>query len=677
MKMFSGSKLWKRAMFGLMLLLPYYSHAQTPNPDMQITNIHRTLASQTGWLNTSRALTPEDLQGRIILLDFWTFCCINCIHVIPDLKYLEEKFGDDLTVIGVHSAKFKNERDTDNIRNAILRYGIHHPVVNDFDFSIWQRFGVRAWPTFMLINPKGIVEATYSGEGNREEAERDIAALIAKYPERNKSTLPIALEASKQPESVLKFPGKMTYKTPFQGTDDIGRGQGVFFISDSGHHRLVAIDESGKVLFTVGSGKEGLKDGTFEDAQFSSPQGLLYETRTPLSHGLKNSAVREDYLYVADTGNHVIRRISFLDKTVTTIAGTGRQGYERRASNAPALQTPLASPWDLAFYPDNTHIAIAMAGTHQLWSYDIEAETVSVLAGNGRESIDDGKLPFNSLSQPSGLSAHDGKLYFVDSETSSLRVLENGEITTLIGTGLFDFGYKEGKQGQALMQHALGLYADATGVYIADSYNHSIRRYDTGTKTLTDFAGHGVRGKEDGLSSTASFNEPNDVLMLGNKLYVADTNNHALRIIDTMSGNVSTLAITAAPVAQTVEFAAAGQLPNLEAIPALTLTPGKATSVEIGLKPGWKINADAPSYLALFTTDSTPKPLQVFSLEEVKKKRITLPALENGSYRLQGTLYYCEDKEGAQCLIKSFDAVLNAAKTPATLALNHLSLKLN
>ncbi len=626
---------------------------------MQVTAVHQTLASQSGWLNTSRPLTAEDLRGRIILLDFWTFCCINCMHVIPDLKYLEEKFGDDLTVIGVHSAKFQNERDSENIKNAILRYGIEHAVVNDFDFSIWQRFGVRAWPTFMLINPRGTIEATYSGEGNRDEAEADITRLIEKYKGQYVTAkLPIALEKDKQPESVLRFPGKL---------DSYSENQLV--VSDSGNHRVLLVDvapdaASASIVTRIGSGREGYKDGSFEEAEFRRPQGVL--------------ASRDgSFIYIADTENHALRVADMKARTVTTLAGTGRQGYERRASNAPALSTPLASPWDLAFYPNEKHIAIAMAGTHQLWSYDILTKTLSVIAGNGQESIDDGLYPNNSLSQPSGFSVWDGKLYFVDSETSSLRVFENGKVTTLIGSGLFDFGYKEGKRGEALMQHALGVYADASGVYIADSYNHSLRRYDMEAKTLSNYAGHNVRGNDNGPLAQASFNEPNDIALLGGKFYVADTNNNAIRAIDRKTGAVSTLAMIAQAASGAAEFSAPEQLPNLEKLPAVTLHPGKPAMVEIGLKPGWKINKDAPSALTLFDMAATPKALKTFSLAEVKQKSISLPALKDGDYRLQGTLYYCEEKEGAQCLIKSFDVEIKAALGTNTAALNHLSLKLN
>lgn len=598
-----------------------------PKPDMPMTNIHKTLASQTGWLNTSRALTPEDFKGRIILIDFWTFCCINCMHVIPDLKYLEDKFGDDLTVVGVHSAKFQNERDTENIRSAILRYDIHHAVVNDFDFSIWKKFGVRAWPTFVLINPQGTIENVYSGEGNRAEVEEDVEKLRERYAGKFVTAkLPIALEKDKKPATALSFPGKLDYIAEKKW----------LVVSDSGHQQIVLMTPEGKIIETIGSGKTGRKDGDFAAAEFNTPQGVLYQ---------------DNKIYIADTNNHTLRVADLSARTVTTLAGTGKQGYDRTAHNAAALSTPLASPWDLAFYPDDKHIAIAMAGTHQLWSYDIEKKTVSVLAGNGRESIDDGRYPFNSLSQPSGLAVHNGKLYFVDSETSSLRVFEDGKIKTLIGTGLFDFGYKEGKQGEALMQHALGVFADDSGVYVADSYNHSIRRYDPTTSILSNFVGHGERGKDDGALAKAEFNEPNDLLKIGEKFYVADTNNNAIRVIE--SGKVSTLKIGKQEAGNLVSFAT--DLPNLEKIAPMDIAD--TATVVIALQKGWKINDDAPSSLTLF--DAKKKPVKTFGLESIKKRSLALPKLAEGAYHLQGTLYYCEEKEGAQCLIKSFDALLN------------------
>jgi len=611
------------------------AYAQTSEETMQITQVHQAITSQSGWLNTQRELKPEDLKGRIILLDFWTFCCINCIHIMPDLKYLEEKFGHDLTVIGVHSAKFKNEQDTDNIRSAILRYGLEHPVVNDFDFTIWKRFGVRAWPTLVLINPQGIIEEVYSGEGNRDAIEKDVEALRKKYAGTFVNTaLPMALEKDKAPRSVLSFPGKMTTGLLVPSDKPIT----VLYVSDSGNNRvLVVTPYTSEILYEIGSGKAGNKDGDFKTAQFRNPQGL---------------AIKGHTLYVADTDNHTIRAIDLLTQTVSTIAGTGVQGYERSVKSAPAIRTALASPWDVALYPDDKHLAIAMAGTHQLWSYDIEQKTVSVIAGNGRESIDDGAYPYNSLSQPSGLSVYENKLYFVDSETSSLRVLENGEIRTLIGTGLFDFGFKDGKQGSALMQHAIGVHADETGVYIADSYNHSIRCYDPKTGELSTYSGDGKRGNETGKLAATRYNEPNDVERIMDTLYVADTNNN--RILKLEKGAATMLDIMPLEM-EAVAFSE--DLPNATPL-ASAQASTQGSSVQLKLDKGWKINHEAPSFMALFEkTGNQWETVKSYTREELEKRQVTLPALTaDKEYRLQGTFYYCEDKAGALCLIRSVDS---------------------
>ncbi len=604
---------------------------------------HRAIASVSDWLNTSRALTAQDLAGRVILLDFWTFCCINCIHVIPDLQYLEHKFGDKLTVIGVHSAKFQNEKDSDNIRQAILRYGIEHPVVNDSDFQIWQQFSVRSWPTLILIDADGKIAQMYSGEGHRAELERDIEHLIeAQESSLNTAALPMEHEQSKQPYTILKFPGKIAHAEFGTSRDD------ALFISDSGHNRILQVDFDNNIVETIGTGKAGYRDGEFNQAQFLQPQGLLFDKESQI-------------LYVADTGNHRLRAVDFNKRRVTTLAGTGERGGYRIADGSDAAKTALASPWDLAFFPNNREITIANAGSHQLLTYNIDKKTLRVFAGNGRESIDDGKYPQNSLSQPSGLSVWDGKLYFVDSETSSLRVADqHGDIKTLIGTGLFDFGFKDGPQGTGLLQHSLGLHADADGVYIADSYNHAIRFYDYKTKSVTTVSGNGKTGADMGNLAATRFNEPNAIIKIGSRLLVADTNNNRLLWLDRKNNRANLFDVM--PRNKPAEFVKNSLAPNTYMLDLL-LPAEKKIPVDMQFKPGWKLNAEAPSNLALFLLrPAGPSLVKEWDFAALKKLPISLPALDNHNhYRLQGTLYYCEDKEGSICLIRSFDVSINAS----------------
>lgn len=612
--------------------------AMQPMQSSEGRDTHAALAQQADWLNTSRAITADDLKGRIVLLDFWTYCCINCMHVIPDLHALEEKYGEQLTVIGVHSAKFTNEQDSENIRQAMLRYDITHPVVNDADFAIWKAFDANAWPTFVLLNPQGEVAGRWSGEGHYAAMDAAIGKLAEQSGANlNTTALPMALERDKAPRSILSFPAKLDI------APDVG-GAPMLFVSDSAHHRILGLRLDGAIALEIGSGEQGLQDGGYETARFHSPQGVLWDAE-------------HQTLYVADTENHALRGIDFAAQQVYTMAGDGEQGRQRALKGADALTTRLASPWDLAFYPDAQHITIAMAGTHQLWLYDRAARKLSVLAGNGRESIDDGTYPSNSLSQPSGLSVAGENLYFVDSETSSLRRMQAGRIKTLIGTGLFDFGYKQGGMGVALMQHPLGVATGKNGaIYVADSYNHAIRRYDPKTEQLGDFAGTGTRGDADGQKAQAQFNEPNDVAEWKGKLYVADTNNHRIRVIDADTGEVTSLALK--PLPSPVAYDP--DLPQTLKLEAASIRP-TGTTLGVMLDKGWKLNEDAPSYLALFRNDSVHAQEASFDREQLKNG-VVLPDLQLGAeYVLQGTLYYCEDKEGSVCLIKSVEQELTAA----------------
>ncbi len=610
------------------------------------TALHRAIASESDWLNTSRPIVADDLTGRIILLDFWTFCCINCIHVIPDLQYLEHKFGDQLTVIGVHSAKFQNERDRDNIRQAILRYGIEHAVVNDAAFKIWQQFAVRAWPTLILINPEGKIEEVYSGEGNRAEIESDVSRLIERYGARVQSaSLPLDLEKNKRPPTILNFPGKIAHAPGFKNAE--------LFISDSSHNRIITADKNGQIVQIIGDGQQGDRDGDLKSARFNKPQGILPD-------------LDKNILYIADTGNHKLRQIDFNSGKVTTIAGTGERGGYRFTPGSNALDTALASPWDLAFFPTRAEIVIANAGSHQLFVYDTGKKTLRIFAGNGRESIDDGVYPSNSLSQPSGLSVSGDKLYFVDSETSSLRVADSkGDIKTLIGTGLFDFGLKDGKQGQALLQHALGLHAEGGVVWIADSYNHAIRKYDVATGHVTTIFGDGKSGADTGAFASAKLNEPNAIIPFTSGTYlVADTNNSRLVQIDMAKKQTKPFELMFAP--NMAEYAKPETLPNLHVTKAIEAAANKKIAVQLDLLPGWKLNAEAPSALALFITakDGQKKIIQSWDLPKLKSGKFNLPELQDGGkYELQGTLYYCEDKEGSICLIRSFNQQIESSKT--------------
>ncbi len=465
------------------------------------------------WLNTDRPLHLNDLKGKIVILDFWTYCCINCMHVLPELKKLEEKYSKEIVVIGVHAAKFFTERQTQNIRQAILRYDIEHPVVNDSDFKIWKSYGVRAWPTVVLINPKGEIEYLHSGEGIFDIFDQKISDLIDRFKNQMDRTIP-QFRLEKNRDTFLLFPGKILAE------------EERLFISDSSHHRIVVSDLNGNVLETIGSGKYGFSDGSLKEGKFFNPQGLAY---------------RDRLLFVADTGNHSIRKVDLRERRITTIAGTGRQGALFQMSS-PANKISLNSPWDLVLH-DNL-LYIAMAGSHQIWALDLEAGSIAVHAGTGYENIVDGPLLKSALAQPSGLTTDGKKIYFADSEVSAVRIADIdrfGLVETLVGRGLFEFGDIDGIGEEVRLQHPLGVCYHKQKIFLADTYNHKVKVVDPVRKTCRTFAGTGEAGCRDGHADEAAFFEPSALSISGRELFVADTNNCQIRKIDLDQKIVSTM----------------------------------------------------------------------------------------------------------------------------------------
>lgn len=477
------------------------------------------------WLNTATPLRLADLRGKVVLLDFWTYCCINCMHVIPELTALEKKYKNELVVIGVHSAKFHNERDTDNIRQAILRYEIQHPVVNDHEFRIWRAYAVRAWPTLMVIKPDGYVLGSLSGEGHQQVLERVIDELIAEARSQgilNATPLAFALEKDQGASSALSFPGKVYAHAPSQR----------LFIADSNHNRLVIADLAGTVLDVAGSGAVGQNDGHFASATFNHPQGMVLDG---------------DVLYVADTENHLLRRLDLRARLVTTIAGTGQQAREFNVPGT-GTQVALSSPWDLTRI--DRQLFIAMAGPHQVWVMHLDNAFLEPYAGSGHEDIIDGPRLQAAMAQPSGITTDGTRLYVADSETSAIRAVTlglDGTVHTLVGEGLFEFGDQDGTgKANVRLQHPLGMTYHDGVLYIADTYNHKIKRLFPTMAAVTTYLGSGKPGRANGKA--AEFYEPGGLSIAAGKLYIADTNNHAIRVADLGTGEVTTLELQGLPL---------------------------------------------------------------------------------------------------------------------------------
>ena len=447
-----------------------------------------------GWLNTDKAWSIKDFKGKIVLLDFWTFGCINCQHIIPDLKRLEKEYADVLVVIGVHSAKFDAEKQNKTIEQAIQKFGIEHPVVNDADYKIWNYYGVRAWPTIVLIDPNGKVIGQHAGEGVYDTVRPYIQKLIEEFKDQLNHE-PFQFKAPQKKATALYFPSKL-----------IADADHNVYLSDSGNNRILKLNQEGQVLEVIGSGEQGFNNGGYADSTFYEPHGM---------------ALRNNTLYIADSKNNAIRKVDLKHKMVTTAAGTGELEYYFLDDKLNEPVNPN-SPWDLLIYHDS--MFIANAGNHQILRMDLETEKVYRFAGTGREALTDGHLREAAFNQPSGLAINGHVLYVADAEASAIRTvnLKTGMVLTPLGRGLFDFGDADGDVYDALLQHCVGLEIIDSDVYIADTYNGKIKVLDTSRNRVHTLA--------------SGLHEPNDLIFLNGRLWVTSTNSHQLFKVDLTTG---------------------------------------------------------------------------------------------------------------------------------------------
>jgi thiol-disulfide isomerase/thioredoxin len=497
--------VWRSEHFGTL-------YAQSP-PASQLEGSIQVPEFPDGleWLNTGgRPLTlAEDLRGKIVILDFWTYGCINCIHVIPVLKQLEHRYPDELVVIGVHTAKFANEGETDNIRRFIQRYELAHPVINDLNYEIWRAYRVNAWPTLVLINPQGRAVGYIQGESDFQTLDNYVGAMVDLFGDRDeldRTPLELELEFAGLDTGALRFPAKVL-------VDAAGER---IFVADTGHHRVIQMDLAGRVQRVFGTGDIGFVDGAATAASFQQPRGLaLWD---------------QDTLFVADTMNHAIRRLDLATGQVTTVAGNGRQEF--LFNDVADASSGMRSPWDLLRIGD--WLYVAMAGQHQIWRLRPSDRRFEAYAGSRREELRDGARLSAGLNQPSGLATDGEYLYIADSEASAIRRIElagDEALETLVGTGLFDFGDVDGIGRNVLLQHPLAVAVHDGEVILADTYNSKVKRLDPDSREVSTLI-------PDGLM------EPGGLSVAGDLLYVADTNNHALKVYDLTDGSLREIQIT-------------------------------------------------------------------------------------------------------------------------------------
>ncbi|NIP72040.1 MAG: redoxin domain-containing protein [Gammaproteobacteria bacterium] len=458
------------------------------------------LPTELQWFNTEAPLTLFEQRGKVTLLHFWTYSRIGCMHALSDLRYLEEKYPDGLTVIGVHSPKFPNERVGSQVQKAINRHHIRHTVAHDPELRVWKKYGIRTWPSVLFIDPEGYAVGILRGEGRR----RQLDELISEHLERAdamgiRHAAPTPLQPRPEPAPVLLFPGKVL-ATPTR-----------LYVADSGHNRIMEATHSGQIRRIYGSTSPGFLDGQGRDAAFCNPQGMVR---------------LGEYLYVADTDNHAIRRIELGRGDVHTIAGTGQQWRDAGLFYHDPVQAPLNSPWDLAHHDNSLYVA--MAGQHQIWRMELTHNTIGNFSGCGRENMMDGDPRSAAYAQPSGLATGEQHLYAADAQTSAVRSvrLPDGQARTLVGRGLSESGDTDGTGAEARLQHPLDVVYDPARqvLWLADTFNSKIKLLNLQTTDVATFEG------------CEGLNEPGGVALQGDTLWIANTNAHEILCMDVDTG---------------------------------------------------------------------------------------------------------------------------------------------
>jgi len=520
------------------------------------------------WLNTGgRPLKLAELRGRIVLLDFWTSGCVNCLHVLDELRPLEAEFADVLVTIGVHSPKFLHEGEAVAIEAAVRRYEVHHPVLNDPDLTTWSQYAVKAWPTLVIVDPEGYVVHVAAGEGHAAALRRIVGDLVEKH--EAKGTLRRGggpYVPAEEQANELRFPSKA-----------VTTAEGRILVADTGNHSIVEFASDGEtVIRRFGSGERGAADGAFDRASFTEPAGIVL---------LPNEiAERVGYhAVVADTAGHLLRGIDLNTGEVSTVAGTSKQ-WRTGPDSGKALDVDLTSPWDVVWWEPAGGIVVAMAGNHTLSLFDPLTGDIKRFAGTTVEGLRDGSAAEAFFAQTSGFAATPERLWLADAETSALRWIEpDGDgftVHTAVGVDLFSFGHSDGPGENALLQHPLGLAVLEDGtVAVADTYNGAVRRYDPATREVSTIA--------------AGLAEPSGLFLHEGALLAVESAGHRLSPVDVRAA--TTVAGDAHAVRRPPTILAPGEL---EFAVVFTPPPGEKLDERYGPSTRLEISASPPELLA-------------------------------------------------------------------------------
>ncbi|UCC55102.1 MAG: redoxin domain-containing protein [Gammaproteobacteria bacterium] len=458
------------------------------------------------WFNTDKPVNLEACLGKVVLLNFSTYCSLQCINRLQDLEFLKNKYHDNVRIIGIHIPRFPGERTTIHLQKAIARHNIEHPIINDMNQRVTKLFGIRQPHALVVIDTKGNIKGATSRLDKRHKLDKITGQLLCKTDRH--VAVPDTPDPSREcgiAANALAYPGRIHVTNKR------------VFIADSGNNRIIETTTGGHVLHQFGSSDAGFIDGHGTDAAFSNPQGML---------------LLDEYLYVADSGNHAIRRIHLQSDEVITIAGTGKPGNPPQSSHfSNPREVNLNAPCGLALKGNN--IYIAMSGTNQIWALSLLTNIMEVIAGSGDKDLVDGISHLASFAQPSALSIMGNTLYVADAESSAIRAvdLDTRNVRTLVGGGLRNYGYNDGFATDAKLQYPLDLDADQRKklLWVADTYNNKIRKIELGNNLVSS------------VTVDYPLHQPAGLAFSEDTLYIANTNLHEIVRIDLRNGNSDTL----------------------------------------------------------------------------------------------------------------------------------------
>ncbi|PKM12522.1 MAG: hypothetical protein CVV15_03685 [Gammaproteobacteria bacterium HGW-Gammaproteobacteria-5] len=449
------------------------------------------------WLNAP-VQSLADARGRVAVVAVVSASSAWSQNLIDELRRVQARHPEQVRAFVVHCPKFDAERDPRMLGKWINRLGIGLPVASDPEFALWQQLDLQAWPSLVVFDIDGSLHEVMIGDTRGEQIEACVSELLDYH-----DGLLVIGEAPvfvrQEPRLPLRFPAGLAVTAEH------------IYVVDSGNHRVLECTHEGRIMRQFGSGNADMLDGRSGEAAMRRPMGI---------------ALLREALYITDTGNHALRKISLHDGDIETLLGTGRPGATDGGSYRDGERYALDQP--LGICAQNQCLYIANSGTNQVLALDMGERELLMLAGSGALGRYDAKAAAAILAQPAGIGILGQKLYFTDAGVSSIRSiqLENRAVTTLFGAGLYEFGDVDGTRDCARLQYPTALATDAEHgrLWIADTYNNALRRLPIGAQELTR------------LPVSLRLHQPMGLAVAAGSLWLANTNAHEVLRIDPETG---------------------------------------------------------------------------------------------------------------------------------------------